>query len=493
MKTVLILLDSLNRRHLKCYDPNARGITPNLDSLAKDGIVFDNHFIGSAPCMPARRDIFTGRTQFLERGWGGIEPFDITLPSVLRESNVFTHITTDHYHYFRIGGENYCDLFDSWDFHRGQEFDSMVSRINKPEVEDRYGKKSPQYELNKAHFATEADYSTPKTFQSACDWVKANKGCDDFFLFVECFDPHEPFDCPEEYLAMYDDNYKGKEFNWTTYAPVTEPDDAVRHLENTYLATLTMTDKWLGKFIQSLKDSGHYDDTMIILTTDHGHMLGEHGFTGKNYMHAYNELAHIPFLVHLPGGAKANTREKALSQNIDIMPTVLSHHGLPIPDRVKGRDLFDDKLPAREQVIYGWHGRAVNVYDGKHTYFRAPKNKDNEPCYHYCSIPTTLAEYYYFGEEHAENIEMGRFLPYTKYPVYRIKPPSDYRPKWGGELDYVMQSELYDVLQDYEQTKPITDTQLEQEMCRKLVNGMLEAQSPAEQFERLGLEVDSLV
>jgi len=433
--------------------------------------------------MPARRDIFTGRTQFLERGWGGIEPFDITLPKELHKGGVFTHMTTDHYHYFEIGGENYCYLFNTWDFHRGQELDPWVSRVKQPEKEDRYGKQFAQYELNKTKFLTEADYPTSKTFVSACEWIEDNKGSDDFFLMVECFDPHEPFDSTDEYLALYGDDYKGKEFNWSTYAPVTEPPDAVQHLENAYLANLTMTDKWLGKFIQSLKDNDMYDDTMIILTTDHGHLLGEHDFTGKNIMHAYNELAHIPLIVHLPKGEAAGTRSTALTQNIDLMPTILRHHGLTIPDRVKGRDLFDDSLPPREQVIYGWFGRAVNVYDGQYTYFKAPKDEGNQPLHMYCGIPTVLWNYLYFGEEHAETIEMGRYLPYTRYPVYRINIPANI----GGDLEYIMQSELYDITTDYAQMHPINDPAKEWEMCRKLIAGMKEAESPEEQFERLGL------
>ena len=117
-------------------------------------MIFENHFIGSAPCMPARRDIFTGRMQFLERGWGGIEPFDITLPEMLRKHKIFTHITTDHTHYFEIGGENYCQLFDTWDYHRGQEFDTWVSKIRKPQIDrEAYGKKSSQYLLNKTRYA----------------------------------------------------------------------------------------------------------------------------------------------------------------------------------------------------------------------------------------------------------------------------------------------------------------------------------------------------
>ena len=487
MRTVLILADTLNRRHIKVYNPNARSITPNIDQFAEESITFDNHFMGSAPCMPARRDIFTGRTQFLERGWGGVEPFDITLPETLRKNNIFTHMTTDHNHYFEIGGENYCYLFNTWNFHRGQEYDPWVSRIKQPLPTERYGKQSPQYELNKTQFKTDADYSTPKTFQSACEWIEANSGCDDFFLMVECFDPHEPFDCPKEFLDMYEDNYIGKEFNWTTYAHVTEPDDALQHLENCYMATLTMMDKWFGQFMQSLKDNHMYDDTMIILTTDHGHMLGEHGFTGKNYMHAYNEVAHIPLMVRLPNGMQHNTRSSSLTQNIDLMPTILQHHGLSVPDRVKGMNLFGEDIKSRAQVIYGWFGRAVNVYDGKYTYFRAPKSPENQPCYQYCAIPSTI--WRYFGEDYADDMEMGRYLPYTNYPVFRI-PVMQARDIYG-DISYVMKSEIYDIQNDYAQEHPISDSDLEQDMCCKLIKAMVASDSPKEQFERLGLRHQS--
>ena len=490
MRTVLVLMDTLNRRYLKTYDENAVGITPNIDRFSRDCVIYDSHYIGSAPCMPARRDIFTGRMQFLERGWGGIEPFDITLPQVLRENGVYTHITTDHTHYFEIGGENYCDLFNTWDYHRGQEFDAWVSSVRQPWVDpEGYGRKSPQYLLNRSRFLTEEEFPTPKTFRSACDWAEDNRGCDDFFLMVESFDPHEPFDCPEEYLRMYHDTYEGREFNWSSYAPVTEPPDAVAHLEKCYLATLTMTDRWFGRFIDSLKKNGLYEDTLIILTTDHGHMLGEHGFTVKNFMHAYNEMAHIPLMMKRPGKENRGKRVTQLTQNIDLMPTILEHHNCRIPERVKGISLvktMDGRAEAREQVIYGWFGRAVNVCDGKYVYFRAPKSLENQPLHQYCGIPSTV--WRYFGEEYAEEIEMGRYLSYTRYPVYKIpiKKPEDY----SGDIAFVSESQLFDQEKDYYQMHPLKDEKLEMIMCKKLVRGMKEAEAPQEQYIRLG--VDSL-
>lgn len=486
MRTVLVLMDTLNRRYLKAYDPDAGGITPNIDRFAGDAVLFDNHFIGSAPCMPARHDIFTGRLNFLERGWGGIEPFDRTLPGELRKNGVYTHITTDHIHYFEIGGENYCALFNTWDFHRGQEVDPWISRVRQPEVDGSgYGRKSPQYLLNRTTLTEEKEYPTPRTFRSACRWVEENKGADDFFLMVESFDPHEPFDTPPEYRELYGDHYHGKEFNWPSYAPVTEPKDAVRHLETCYLATMTMADRWFGKLTDTLKACGMYEDTLIILTTDHGHMLGEHGFTGKNFMHAYNEMAHIPLMVKMPGCGYAGEHRGQLTQNIDLVPSILNFHGCPIPETVKGIDLcaiIRDNVPSRDQVIYGWFGRAVNVCDGIYTYFRAPADETNRPCYQYCSYASSLNRY--LGEEYAQSMEMGRFLPHTRYPVYRIPAAQE---DYGGPLCYVMESLLFDIKKDYRQENPVNDGELETEMCRKLVSGMREAQCPEEQFERLGL------
>ena len=90
MKTIFILCDTLNRRMLSAYGAGEdAAITPNIDRLARQSVVFDSHWCGSAPCMPARRDIMTGRLNFLEKPWGAMEPFDQSLQSILSgEKNV---------------------------------------------------------------------------------------------------------------------------------------------------------------------------------------------------------------------------------------------------------------------------------------------------------------------------------------------------------------------------------------------------------------------
>lgn len=457
--------------------------TPNIDRLAQKSIIFDNHWLGSAPCMPARRDLFTGRLSFLERPWGPIEPFDVTLPELLRKSNVFTHISTDHNHYFEIGGESYCQLFSSWDFHRGQEYDPWVSRVEMPTPpKEYYGKFAGQYELNRTKFAREKDFSTPKTFAAAAKWLKDNEGADDFFLMVEGFDPHEPFDCPPELLAEYGDDYTGPRFDWSTYRPVTEPPEAIEHLRLRYAATLTMADRWLGKLLDVLDEQSLWEDTLVILTTDHGHLLGEHGYTGKNYMHSYNELAHLPLIVHLPGGRQAGRRVDALTQNIDMFPTILDYHGITEHGTIHGHSLKDilegHSAGVRDVALYGWFGSCVNITDGRYTYFRAP-NPENQPLNMYCVIPTTL--WRFIGRDNPKAIDSGRFLRYTDYPILRIPSNLKRSPEIKDTL-------LFDLENDYGQTKPLHDWEIEEYMIGKLVDAMEKHDSPHEQYARLELE-----
>ena len=108
MRTIFILMDSLNRHMLPAYG-NDWVKTPHIDRLVARGLVFDKHYCGSMPCMPALRDMMTGRLNFLETGWGPLEPWDDVLPSLLRKAHdVYCHMITDHCHYFNSGaGDRY--------------------------------------------------------------------------------------------------------------------------------------------------------------------------------------------------------------------------------------------------------------------------------------------------------------------------------------------------------------------------------------------------
>ena len=485
MKVIMILSDSLNRHYMPTYG-NQWVIAPNMERFARRSVVFDNHWIGSAPCMPARRDMITGRLNFLEREWGGLEPFDIPFPHLLQdEADIFCHMETDHYHYFHVGGENYHMPFDSWAFHRGQEWDTYVSRVSSPEEPEHLGKWKDQYVKNQTAYKTASDFPSQRTFEGAIDWLRANKDEDDYFLWIEVFDPHEPFDCPDEYLQLYGDEWQGPLYNWSGYERVEEESAASRHLQKQYAGTLTMMDEWFGKLLDELERQNALDDTLIILTTDHGHLLGERGLTGKNNWHAWNELAHIPLIVHLPGSQHAGERRDQLTQNIDLMPTILDYFGVPIEHPIHGeswRPMLDRNAPAQRQaVLYGWYGQTVNVTDGKHTYFRAPATEDNQPLYRYFLTPGSFSMRDVCNKGFYDQAELGPFLPYTDYPVIRSHVQRTRSEDWE-------ETKLYNLETDYGQSVDLTGTPVEETYENLLIETMVAMDAPAWQYERLGLE-----
>jgi arylsulfatase A-like enzyme len=103
MKAIMIMFDSLNRRYLPPYGCEWTH-APNFERLAGRTVTFDNCYVASMPCMPARRELHTGRYNFLHRSWGPLEPFDDSMPETLKRHGVYTHLVTDHQHYWEDGG-----------------------------------------------------------------------------------------------------------------------------------------------------------------------------------------------------------------------------------------------------------------------------------------------------------------------------------------------------------------------------------------------------
>ncbi|HBU0005807.1 TPA: sulfatase-like hydrolase/transferase, partial [Klebsiella pneumoniae] len=123
MKAIMLMFDSLNKRLLSAYGSD-RAITPNFQRLKERTVRFDNFYVGSMPCMPARRELHTGRYNFLHRGWSPLEPFDDSVPEILKKNGIHTHLVTDHKHYWRDGGATYHSRYSTYEFIRGQEGDA---------------------------------------------------------------------------------------------------------------------------------------------------------------------------------------------------------------------------------------------------------------------------------------------------------------------------------------------------------------------------------
>ena len=203
MKAIMIMFDSLNRNYLSPYGCRWT-YTPNFMRLAKKSVTFDTCYAGSLPCMPARRELHTGRYNFLHRSWGPMEPFDDSVPEILRTNGVYTHLISDHQHYWEDGGATYHTRYSSWEITRGQEGDpwkstpELIRLKNQHEGEceksDRFNEKQyAQDKVNRQFMKREGQLPQKVTFERGIEFIKRNHSADSWFLQIETFDPHEPF------------------------------------------------------------------------------------------------------------------------------------------------------------------------------------------------------------------------------------------------------------------------------------------------------------
>ncbi len=484
MRTILVLMDSLNRHYLSAYG-DSRVKTPNVDRLAKRSVIFDNHWCGSMPCMPARREIMTGRLNFLETKWGPVEAWDVTLPEKLREHGVHSHLITDHYHYFHVGGDGYHDQFDSWEFERGQEGDKWRPIVNTPEApEGARGKgvKRPEYWRNRALMDPEDDlsYPTPRCFNRAIEFLDLNKDADDWHLHLEVFDPHEPFDSPQKYRDMYDDSWDRYFYNWPAYDrldPQLDDEEAVKHIRTRYAASLTMADHWLGKLLDKLDEQGRWEDTTVILTTDHGHLLGEHGYWAKNYTYVFEDLAHIPMMI--AGKGCEPGRRNALTATIDHVPTIAELHGVAAWPEVHGMSfarLLEADGQHHDWVLYGYFSKDVNMTNGRLTYTRQP-TPGSITHLHTGDLRNNGGT-----QDEKPQAEAGVFLADTHgIPHFRMEVPSSpHRDAPEGDI-------LFDLEADPNQERRIEDPGELKELAETLAGELKKYQAPECQFERLRL------
>lgn len=490
LKTLFIVLDTVRRDFLGCYG-NAWVKTPNLTRLVERGVVFDNHWAGSLPCMPARREFMTGRYNFIHRGWGPIEPFDDVLPRELRKRGIFTHLLTDHDHYFELGGENYHTAFNTWDFFRGQEGDPWVSLVDEIGFPEHLGQTRQQNAKNRTRLRCEEDFSGPRTALAAVDWLKANHGADDWFLQVELFDPHEPFHCTDKYREMYGDTWTGPHFDWPSYDVVRESPEAVEHIRKCYAGLLTMTDFWVGKILDEIEAQKLWEETLIVFTTDHGTMLGEHEYWMKNFMPCFNEIARIPLILCLPRSERAGSRVAKLTQTIDVMPSILDYNGCPLPPHVHGRSLRGvmEGAVTRKHGIFGYFGMATNITDGRHVYMRNPVNGDAGPLHAYTAMPNAASLNAGFSRDVYGKIEMGRYFGHTyNLPLYKIPAVGSLPRAHSDEPSFTARHQLFDVVNDPAQQSPLNDASLETRFASAIAAQLAECEAPAEQYTRLGLE-----
>jgi len=507
MRTIFVLFDSLMRSALQCYGGTAID-TPNFNRFAQRAITFERHFVGSLPCMPARREMHTGRLNFLHRSWGPLEPFDQSFAQLLGAHDIYTHLVSDHYHYWEDGGATYHNRYSTWEFVRGQEWDKWKAMVQPPlerfrtmyhPMQQPAGKNDGRIQamVNREFMRDEADYCCPRTFAAGFEFLERNRTADNWLLHLECFDPHEPFHAPAHYRERYPSNYDGPILDWPRYKRNAESASEIAELRANYAALVAMCDRHFGRLLDFLDEHDMWKDTAVVLTTDHGFLLAEHDWWGKNRMPFYNEIAHIPLIVHHPDcAAQAGERRQALTQTIDIMPTLLALHGVAAPPTCNGRSLLPllkQDGPGREAALYGMFGAGTNITDGRYTYFLYPEDMTRQQLYEYTLMPMHLKTMFHVddlrGAELAPPFAFTQGVPVLKVPARRNDrgQPTGHQGQGGGYEDTT--TVLYDLDSDYTQQHPFRDAAIERRLQELMIKIMRDNDAPPEAYQRLGLQV----
>ncbi len=534
---VVVLLDSLNRHMLGCYGGTEFG-TPNLDRFASERAVrFTRHVTGSLPCMPARHDILCGALDFLWRPWGSIEAWEEPITARLRRAGVTTMLVSDHPHLFESGGENYHSEFSGWDYVRGHEGDpwrtySDPTWVGAPALpagtrswfwNRNHGSAMPEvpYDRSRTFFRAEHDFPGPRTMSAAADWLRdATPHHDKWMLFVDEFDPHEPFDTPAPWAGRYDPDWDGELIIWPPYdiGAVTQGRMSAReaqHIRANYGAKLTMIDHWFGGILDALDERALWDSTAVIVCTDHGHYLGEKDIWGKPGVMQYEPLGHIPLLVHWPGVPGGSTCD-ALTTTVDIHATIADAFGVgagvgagatgggagavggtrgasdgahPAHGASLRPLLTGDATSVREWAIGGVFGNWVQVTDGRRKYARGAA-RDNFPLSMWSNRWSTMPVHGI--DEHLLLPRPDRrarldFMPGSDVPVIRQPfEPGDRLPFWVGSA-CVDTHHLFDLDVDPAEDEDLAGTRAERDMIDLLRAALEAVDAPDDQFVRLGI------
>ena len=353
MNIVFIMSDSFRYDHLG-FSGTGKCNTPNIDRLASSSHVFTNAYISSFPTVPNRWDIFTGRLNHTYAQWQPLGQDEVVLSQVLGEGGYTTMMIADTPHILQHGF-GYQRGFQGFEWIRGQENDhwkTAPADIDLPCSPEKL--RSPEYTMkhylqNTAWWKGEDDCFVSRTMNTAVDWLEANydQG-EEFFLYLDTFDPHEPWDAPDSYNTKYvKPDYKGEKVTYPQYHPSAfYEEEEIQFMRGRYAAEANLVDTQVGKVLDAIERLGISEETAIIFTSDHGYCHGEHGIVGKSILTMggqgyfesvpfYREIAHIPLLIRLPGQTE-RLEHDGFVQSIDMMPTILELAEVIRTEVVKG-------------------------------------------------------------------------------------------------------------------------------------------------------------
>ncbi len=335
MNVVVLMLDSLRQDHVSFYGhPWCPVQTPNIDAVAAEAVVFDNVYPEGLPTIPVRTDLMTGQSSLTNRTWQRLMDTDVTMAEILRGEGYFTALVADTYHLFKPD-MNFHRGFDVFRWIRGAEYDGVRTGHPKhlkfeehitPGIPEAWHGMVRSTLLNLDGRVQPEDFPCWQTCSAALEILAQARECDKpVFLWLDTFQPHEPWCPPAKFDTFDDPTYEGPKVVMPPGGPATAwGNEAIWNRTRSLVAgEAAYTDACLGMLLDGMRELGYFDDTMIVILSDHGHPLGDHGKFLKGGDRLYSELLKVPFIVRLPGGAYGGKRTEALGRFPDLLPTVL--------------------------------------------------------------------------------------------------------------------------------------------------------------------------
>ncbi|MFO0952301.1 MAG: sulfatase [Isosphaeraceae bacterium] len=332
---LIVLPDQFRAQALGCMgETDIR--TPHIDRLASEGVLFRNTFANTPVCCPARAVLLTGT--YAHRN--GMIANDLRLRG--SETTVAEILASAGYRTGFIG---------KWHLDGGPRQPGFV-----PPGPRRQGFQFwAANECDHRHFRPTYFRDTPEPVQEnrfepevwtdrAVEFLKA-AGDDPFFLVVSMGPPHDPYAAPERYSAQYSPETIRLRPNYVSGTP-----GVGRKELAAYAAAVTAVDDQVGRLTRALEELGRARDTIILVTSDHGDMLGSHGQRLKRK--PWEESIRVPGIVRFPERVKGGRVEEALFSHVDMAPTLLGLCGLPVPATMQGADLSG--------VVLGEPGKAAD-------------------------------------------------------------------------------------------------------------------------------------
>jgi len=334
---LLISIDTLRADHLHCYG-YVRQTSPNLDELAAEGVLFENHISSTSWTLPAHATLFTGLADTVH----GCTDTDRRLPeSVTTLAERFAAAGYQTAGFF--SGPYLHPAFGLAQGFACYEDCTSCAAVTSAPVESW----AMDPDLMRR---SQADVTSPRVYQAVKHWLDQRDGRP-FFLFVHLFDPHYDFIPPAPYDRKFDPDYSGpitgKGFFFDPAINAGMPRRDLEHLLALYDGEIAWTDEHVARIIADLRQAALLDQTVVAVTSDHGTEFFEHNDKGHRKT-LFEEVIRVPLIVRYPRVLPAGRRIAAQTRAIDVAPTLLALAGLPAPPaELMGHPLVELALGGR--------------------------------------------------------------------------------------------------------------------------------------------------